>query len=526
MKTLQPFSSDWNPANLRTLLNRTMMGYSKSMWNEGSKLSREEVVNTLLKKRSVPEPPVNIDFSDDPYVKIGETWVNKPYPRKNKEAVRFRRNSLISWVIHEMTRKDALIYPKMILFWHNHFPIAKVNDLRFDYDYYILLHKHALGNFKHLTYEMTIHPAMLRYLNGNKNTSRNPNENFARELLELFTIGKGELAGEGDYSNYTEQDVQAIAKCLTGWRDYGYFSEERSDIGSFFRTNRHDKSTKTLSARFDHEKIPNLEEQEYRRVIDIIFSKKETANFISRKLFRWFVGSDIDEETEANVIQPMGELIFDSGYEIRPALQALLNSQVLYDEAFCGSIIKSPLEFLLPLYYHISFELDDQSEKYFQSFRSVYYTTNSLGQAFFNIPQVAGWKAYYQSPAWYQHWITTTSLSNRNEYAQRLLKINTRFDESRFGANMLQLLEEFEKPEDPTELVRELTLFMLPKPLSDEQIIQLKELFIPGLPDYEWTVEYNQYLNNPSDGKLKRSLNDKLKFLAYNIISLPDYQVI
>lgn len=526
MKSLRPYLEPWSHQNRRTLLNRTMFGYSKSHWNDWSTRSMKELVDTLLAEKPLPKPPVNKDFKDDPYVKIGETWIDAPYPRKNKEAVRYRKRSLISWVIHEMVRNDALIYPKMILFWHNHFPIEKVNDVRFNYDYYVLIHKHALGNFKQLALEMTIHPAMLRYLNGNKNTSKNPNENFARELLELFTIGKGELAGEGDYTNYTEQDVQAIAKCLTGWRDFGYYSEEQSDFGSVFKTQKHDKSTKTLSPRFDYEEIPNLEDDEYKRVIDIIFKKKETANFISRKLFRWFVGAEIDDETEANVIRPMGDLIYDSDYEIKPALHALLSSQVFYDADFCGSIIKNPLEFLLPLYHHISFELNDDSEKYFQTYRSVYYTSNLLGLIYFNIPQVAGWKAYYQSPAWYQHWITTTSLSNRNEYAQRLLNIKTRFDDSHFGADMLVLLEDLDHPGDPTELIRELTLYMLPKPLSDEQIGHLKEIFIPGLPDYEWTAEYNQFLNNPSDDKLRRSLNDKLKTLAYNIISLPDYQVI
>lgn len=526
MKNLHPYSASWNHQNLRTLLNRTMFGFSIEDWNNWSGLSMNDLLNPLGATIPIPSPPINTDFEDDPYAKIGESWVDKPYPRRNNDARRFRRFNLISWVMNEMIQNNASIYPKMILFWHNHFPIEKINDERFNYDYYVLLHKYALGNFKQLTLEMTIHPAMLRYLNGNQNTSRNPNENFARELLELFTIGKGELAGEDDYTNYTEQDVQAIAKCLTGWRDYGYYSEERSDFGSFFRTGQHDKSTKTLSARFDHVEIPNLEEEEYKRVIDIIFEKKEVAYFISRKLFRWFVGSKIDDEIETNVIKPMGDVIYDSGYEIKPALGALLSSQVFYDEDYCGSIIKNPLEFLLPLYHHISFELNDDSNKYFQTYRSVLNTSSLLGMIYFNVPQVAGWKAYYQSPAWYQHWITTTSLSNRNEYAQRLLSINTRFDGSHFGSDMLSLIDHFKNPTDPNELIRELTLYMLPKPLTEDQILNLKEYFIPGLPDYEWTVEYNEFLNDPSDIKLKRALNDKLKTLAYNIISLPDYQVI
>lgn len=526
MKTLDPFSGTWTEQNLRTLLNRTMFGYTISQWNAWKDQTQNDLTNKLLAEKMKLKPPINQNYDEDPVAKIGETWVDKPYPRRNRDAIRMRRLSLISWLLNEILDNKTAIYPKMILFWHNHFPIEKVNDLRFNYQYYELLDKHALGNFKHLTLEMTINPSMLRYLNGNQNTSRNPNENYARELLELFTIGKGELDGEGDYTNYTEQDVQAIARCLTGWRDYGYVNGERSDYGAFFRKNQHDKSTKMLSKRFDSVEIPNLEEEEYKRVIDIIFEQKEVARFISRKLFRWFIGAEIDDEVEANVIAPMSEIIYDSEYEIKPALEALLKSEVFYDDDYCGSIIKSPLDYIVPLYDHMNFALNDESEKYFQTYRSVYYFSSNLGMLYFNVPQVAGWKAYYQSPAWSQHWITTTTLAERNDIAQKLLGINTRFDRSAFGSNMLALVDHFIKPEDPNELIRELTSYMLPKPLTEEQIGNLKEYFIPGLPDYEWTVEYNQYLSDPSDQKLRRSLNDKLKSLTYNIISLPDYQVI
>lgn len=526
MKTIDPFTGTWTNQNLKTLLHRTMFGYGLSQWKTWSGQSKDDIVEGLMTNVPAPDPPVNIDFKDDPYVSIGETWVNSPYPRGNKEALRSRRLSMISWLITEITDKNSTIYPKMILFWHNHFPIEKMGDMRYNYSYYDLLHRHALGNFKQLTLEMTIEPAMLRYLNGNKNTKTNPNENFARELLELFTIGKGELVGEGDYTHYTEQDVQAIAASLTGWRDYGYYNSEREDFGSIFRPNRHDPSTKTLSARFDQVEIPNLDDEEYKRVIDIIFQKKEVARFLSRKLFRWFVGSEIDEEVESHVIRPMGDLMYDNDYEIAPALEALLKSQVFYDETYCGSIIKNPLEYLLSLYHHISFTLDDQSEKYYQRYQSVFNTAAVLGLTYFNVPQVAGWKAYYQAPGWYRHWITTTTLSQRNQYAQGLLSINTRFGESHFGSDMLSLIGEFDDPGDPNELIREMTLYMLPKPLNDDQIISLKEYFIPGLPDYEWTVEYNQYLDDPQDKKLRRALNNKLKTLAYFIISLPDYQVI
>ena len=109
----------------------------------------------------------------------------------------------------------------MTLFWHNHFVVefGDINDARMGYEYCRLLRQHALGNFKQLAKDVTVTPAMLRYLNGNQSTVGAPNENYGRELLELFTVGKGPLIGPGNYTNYTEADVQAAAKVLTGWRD-------------------------------------------------------------------------------------------------------------------------------------------------------------------------------------------------------------------------------------------------------------------------------------------------------------------
>lgn len=526
MKSLAPYSGRWTHQKLKTLLDRTMFGYSVSQWKSWKSRSKSEVVSGLMEKVNIGDPPVNTSFATDPFVAIGDTWVESPYSRGDKDALKFRRQSLVSWVVSECLTNRNTLYPKMILFWHNHFPIDQMGDMRYNYQYYHLLHRHALGNFKQLTLEMTIEPAMLRYLNGNRNTKASPNENFARELLELFTIGKGEQVSDEDYTNYTEQDVRAIARALTGWRDFGYFSESKSQIGVVFRHSQHDSSTKTLSHRFDQVRIPDLGDEEYKKVIDIIFEKKEVARFMSRKLFRYFVGSEIDSMVEQHVIEPLADILYDHDYEIQPALEALLTSEVFYDDYYSGAIIKSPLEFLLPMYYHIAFHLDDHSDRYYRSYQSVFVFSAQLGQTIFRIPQVAGWTAYYQAPGWSKNWISTNTLTARHEIVSGLLRIPTRYTQDGWGSNLLELIAHLDHPEDPVELIREWTLYMLPKPLTEAQISHLKEYFIPGLPDYEWTVEYHQFLANPQDRRLTRSLNDKLKTLVYYIISLPDYQVI
>ncbi|MBK9745017.1 MAG: DUF1800 family protein [Saprospiraceae bacterium] len=118
-----------------------------------------------------------------------------------------------------MLKGDANIREKMTMFWHNHFVTADINDPRYNYIYISLLRKNALGNFKQLTKDITIDPAMLNYLNGRDNTGQAPNENYARELMELFTLWQSPLAGPGDYTTYTEDDIKEMARVLTGWID-------------------------------------------------------------------------------------------------------------------------------------------------------------------------------------------------------------------------------------------------------------------------------------------------------------------
>ena len=171
-------------------------------------------MDLIFATQPVPPPPVNPNFTDDPNTPIGETWVDKAVTPNVTGLQGFRDQSLRSWTLNLIRTEGINIQEKMVLFWHNHFPTADLNDSRYVYKYSTLLRQFALGNFKELTKQMTLEPAMLRYLNGRENTAASPNENYARELLELFTIGKGPLAGPSDYTNYTEQDVVEMAKVL------------------------------------------------------------------------------------------------------------------------------------------------------------------------------------------------------------------------------------------------------------------------------------------------------------------------
>jgi hypothetical protein len=220
-----PYAGPWEFEQAAHLLRRAMFGPNYQQIKDAVANGMDATVDQLLADLAMPDPPLNYNFNQDPNVPIGATWIDAPYsPTVN--FLNYRYQSLFGWTIEQIFTEGVSIREKMTLFWHNHFVTASgiVVDTKFVYNYITLLRENSLGNFRELVKAITINPAMLRYLNGNQNNKFAPNENYARELLELFTIGKGELAGPGDYTNYTEEDVIEIARVLTGWIDTGYFT--------------------------------------------------------------------------------------------------------------------------------------------------------------------------------------------------------------------------------------------------------------------------------------------------------------
>ena len=341
---LEPYTGAWGKEQATHLLRRSMFGPNLDQIQAAVDNGLDDTVTQLTTPLQMPDPPVNYNFEDDPNVPIGATWIEAPYSQTiNLKG--YRRRSLLAWTYGLMLNEGVSLREKMTLFWHNHFVVQRsnVNDPKLNYIYINTLRQNALGNFKELAKKMTIDPSMLMYLNGNQNTSVAPNENYSRELLELFTIGKGPLAGPGDYTNYTEDDVVAMAKVLTGWRVRGFNTNNPMvSVESYFSIGRHDQSDKQLSHRFNNQIISNNGENEYKDLIDIIFQQDEVARFISRKLYRWFVYYDITPEIEDNVIEPMAQIIINNDYDIVQGLTALLSSAHFFESDNLGPMIKKP----------------------------------------------------------------------------------------------------------------------------------------------------------------------------------------
>ncbi len=524
---LNPYTGPFEYEQAAHLLRRSMFGPTYQQIRDAANNGLEATLQQLFADQPLPSEPVNHRFEEDPEVQVGESWINKPYQAGplGQDIRQYRRQSLAAWTIEVWRKAGVSIREKMTLFWHNHYVTADIPDPNFVYKYITTLRENALGNFRELTKMIAIDPSMLLYLNGNENTAASPNENFARELLELFTIGKGPAAGPGDYTNYTEDDVVEMAKVLTGWRQFGIFTQENIDAGSIFLPGRHNQTQKQLSYRFDDIVIDNMGDQEYAHLIDIIFSKDECARFLCRKLYRWFVYYIISDDVEANVIEPMAQIMIDNDYEVKPALEALLQSEHFFDMLSIGPMIKNPIDFVMTVFNTFEIEIDESNlDRYYRlMFQLIRVPLPRMQMVPYNPPSVAGWTAYYQEPSFYRIWISSSTLPARMDFTNLMVREGFALGNTRAQVNVLKFAASVDDPFDPNNMIDEFSKILYPQPITQEQKDLLKSILLPGLPDFEWTVEYGEYINNPTDPNLEAAVASKLQDLLAAMMSMPEF---
>ena len=357
-----------------------------------------------------------------------------------------------------------------------------------------------------------------------RNTKFAPNENFARELLELFTVGKGLLAGEGDYTTFTEQDVKEMARVLTGWR-LRFEAETGENAEAFFNTFLHDDGVKTLSHRFNNVEIADNQDDEYKDLIDIIFEHEEASRFICRKLYRWFVYYVIDDEIEQNVIEPMAQILRDNNFEVKPVLRALFLSEHFFDENSLGCIIKNPIDFTVVLVKQFEIAFPQDYRRKYALWNGIFRFTELLQMVYFYPPSVAGWKAFYQEPTYNQLWINSVTLIIRQLYTDVIATAGFESFDGRFRIDALKFVESIDNALDPNFLIKGIADILFPNEISQDLIDILKEILIPGLPDFEWTVEYQAYLNDPENEAIKAVVDARLRLLIRAMFARPEYHL-
>ena len=517
--TLVKYAGPWDKSAALHLLRRCLFGVSQAELAESVAGGMAYTIDRLFQARDLQQLP-QVYLNND-VLPIGSVWIDQPYDQQSNNG---RIRSFQSWWVQQMLQNTFSIQEKMILFWHNHFVIesAVVRDSRALFDYYKILNDNALGNFREFAKHITISPAMLRYLDGQSNINTSPNENYARELFELFTIGKGPQIGEGNYTNYTEQDVFSAARVLTGWRF------NNLDLSVSFRPNLHDPNEKVFSSAFDNHVINNGGDQEYIELIDMIFAKEETAKHLARKLYRWFVYYQIDEVVEMNIIKPLADKIIQDDYEIVGALKMLLQSEHFYEQELRGSMVKSPADFSNGLFRTSMDQLTDNLSVQARYAHFLYYlNVNALLQMEISSPpQVAGWQAYYQEPAYYRNWANSVTIPLRKQLTDQVASESGILRGGfRSRLRVIDLVENCSIPDNVREVVKELSILFLPKALSQVQEDYLVQALIPGIPEYEWGNQWRTLQNDPSDTNLRMAIENKLYAFFRALFSLPEFQL-
>lgn len=530
---LAPYAGAWTEAEVIHLLKRTMFGAKRADIEHFKNMSLSQAVDELLNvPTSLPAPPVkyynntDIEAGDgDLTVAQGTTWVNTI--SKDFTANSRRMTSLKTWWIGNMINQDRSIHEKMILFWHNHWTTESTmyDEIgTYGYRYHTLLRQSALGNFKKLVKDMTLNVAMLRYLNGYLNTYTAPDENYARELQELFTLGKE------NNPNYTEDDVMTAARVLTGWRI------KPEDESVYFKPQDHDKNSKTFSSFYNGTVIAGRTdatggEAELDDLINMIFAKSvEVSEFIVKRLYTWFVYYTIEPDTYTNVIKPLAQQLVSSGWEIKPVLATLLKSEHFFDLLSRGCLIKSPLDMIVMLMreFEVTMPASSDYANYYNMLDFLHNQSVLMQQNICDPPGVSGWPAYYQLPMFYEMWINHDTMPKRVRFIDLLITTGYMRDNVKLVIDPVTFTKNSFPPAtaaDPNLLINAAVEMLYRVPLSDAYKARLKtEILLSGqAQDYYWGDEWAKYLGG--DMTAYNTVSTRLQTLYKRLVSLAEYQL-
>lgn len=406
--------TDWNYARAGHLLERAGFGGTPEEIEKLARMTPEQAVNYLVDYDAIADKAQPFEESgiwDEAMLKHidaafnfsqglaagyhrGDAYGVKPNPagttRRLQPVVdqlyyrlfahRFEWTRASLWWANRMLATKRPLEEKLTLFWHGHFATedAKVADYRLMLNQLELLRRNATGNFRNLLVGITRDAAMLIYLDNRQNVKGHANENYAREILELFSLGVG---------NYTENDIKEAARAFTGWTNAG--------PKTVYKTELHDEGVKT----FLGEKGNFNDEQ----IVDIILKQKVAAEFITRKLYRFLVREDLTPELNARLAARLRE----SKYEFKPLLKTIFLSKDFHSPAAYATQIKSPVHLAVSTYKKLGLT-EVPGRPYFP------IVTTGLGQTLGNPPNVKGWDGG-------KTWINPSTMLQRANFARELL---------------------------------------------------------------------------------------------------------
>ncbi len=551
MASLNPLQGALGRRRAAHLLRRASFRYTRARVDELANLSAEAAVDLLLQVAPLQlEQPVYAPTSGGTPV----TWINPPNPPSTPLPA---DDGDLKWYVIGWWLNEALHDPgighRMEFFFHQYLAVTPDagSSMTF-YDYLMLLRWGCLGNFKKLVTKMILDNGMLEYINNNQNYASNPNLNYAREFFELHTIGAGPVAGPNDYTNYTEHDIQQAARVLTGFsnaRRHQYQDPETGIPAGRAYPQSHDFGVKTFSARFGNATIqpPSKDADgmyaELNALVDMVFAQEETARNFCRRLYRFFIGRDVDDEIETDVIGPLAQTFRAENFEIKPVLRQLLVSEHFYDaddadptNENIGSLIRSPLDLVLQTLSFFDVPIPDPNTRTKEHYE-VFWRDGIQWRLFdwaglflFYPPDVAGYPAYYQGPDYHRQFFNSATVVARYKWPEMLItgthawgpgaseSLGTRFD---FAA-WLRDSGVISEPGNSAVLVQELLQYLFPEETDLDRFDYFHdEIFLDGLPSADWTYEWLNYVSTGDDTEVSIPLRRLFNALLY----APEYQV-
>ena len=533
--------------NAKHLLRRANFVYTKTLVDQYALLTPNQALDLLLMTS-----PLTVEYPYDP---LPTTAPDGFWTESTALATTFtgqgRKGGIVGgWWWYNAINSPNLKY-KLSHFLSTCFTVETSGSgtpTEF-YDYIRLLLFYAYGNYKTLATKMTLNNSMLTYLNNTTNSKSSPNENYAREFFELFTIGKGPQIGIGDYTNYTEADVVQAARVLTGFRRVSARNIIDPDTmipKGYNQFSTHHTSPKTFSSAFNNTVIAAATtdvgmDTELNDFVNMVFNQQATAKNICRKLYIYFVKGTITPEVETDIITPLAQDFYSNGYEIAPIIRKLLESQHFYDlddsdqtNETIGGIIKSPLQQISEVCTYLQATISNPNTnpyEYYYVFWTLFAYRSFLtgsNMILFDPENVAGHSAYYQAPDFDKNWISASTLIARYRLGESLLDGYNRISGNATIITKINISDVIRNSNivsvanDPFILTSELcNALFAQEPDQDRINYFMNSYLLQGLANNYWTTAWDDFIATNSNTVVEF----RLKLLVKNILRAPESQM-
>ena len=476
----------WDSSSVAHLLKRTTTGASIDEINYFLNQGLEESINQLLTDKELPIPP--------------GTWVDEDLPNWNAlsseqrqeiiQIYHYRMKTFQKWWAQRMIDDSLNITEMMTLFWHNYFASAysKVFYPQAMFQQNNIFRTYCMGNFKDLIRQVTFGPAMMIWLDISNSKKEAPNENFARELMELFTLG---------VDNYSQDDVIAASRAFTGYitngLDTNYDFEAMEGWGPWW-TNWHDFDDKTFMGQTG----PWTGDD----IINIILDQDNCAIHICKKIYQWFLYNEPNME----FIDEMANVLRNNNYELKPALEYLFSSEHFYDTNFKGANIQNPVQLYLSSLKKLKMHDQPFDINFFCEIQ------NHLGMVLFEPPDVNGWIGY-------RTWINSNTLPLRKAMLCALVDHESPFGSFGNYINIPLIANSLVNQNDNSyhieQIINNLSLIFFGIPIGQTLRDQLLNIALDGAEPYDWDINLPAYNAQWS----------RMKNLLQHMIKLPEFQL-